>query len=206
MPKGLSTGGLVSEQRASNPLGIVLRFVNKNESEKFATELSTLDDRIATANTEIKNLRKTLKTETNPKKITTIKNQIDTLKQGTKGGSVYQTRVIFARALNEGKLNRTFARLGRKPLTSEESELLAEQILHGDLDNALADVVEASSNFAVGNDYVRSAIDFNRKNTGYKVECLCVFNPYFIIRIVTVTLFQCQFVYSRRLHLVTLYR
>ena len=32
------------------------------------------------------------------------------------------------------------------------------------MDNALADVVEASSNFAVGNDYVRSAIDFNRKH------------------------------------------
>ena len=164
MPKGLSTGGLISEQRVSNPLGIALRFLNKNESDKFAAELSTLDDRIATANKEIKNLRKTLKAETDPIKITTIKNQIENLKQGTKGGSVYQTRVVFARALNEGKLNRAFDRLGMKSLTKEESELLAEQILHGDLDNALADVVEASSNFAVGNDYVRSAIDFNRKH------------------------------------------
>ena len=164
MPKGLSGEGLISEKRASDPLGLVLRFVNRKESDRFAAELSTLDDRIATANKEIKKLRKDLKAETNPTKQAAIKSQISSLKEGTKGGSVYQTRLVLARALNEGKLNRTFAKIGRKPLTDEESKFLAEQILHGDLDNALADVVEASSNFAVGNDYVRSAIDFNRKH------------------------------------------
>lgn len=164
IPKGLSSEGLISEKRAANPLGIALRFINKKEAEKFTTELSTLDDRIATSNKEISKLRKLLKAEKDSQKLSEIKSQINTLKQGTKGGSVYQTRVIFARALTEGKLNRTFARLGRKPINKEESELLAEQILHGDLDNALADVIEASSNFAVGNDYIRSAVDFNKKH------------------------------------------
>ena len=164
MPKGLSKEGLISEKRASNPLGIVLRFVNKAESDKFAAELSTLDDRIATGNKQISKLRKELKIEQDPIRQATLKSQIESIRQGTKGGSVYQTRVIMARALNEGKLNRAFGRLKMKSLTKEESDLLAEQILHGDLDNALADVVEASSNFAVGNDYIRSAIDFNKKH------------------------------------------
>jgi len=164
MPKGLSKQGLISEKRASDPLGIVLRFVNKAESDKFAAELSTLDDRIATGNKQISKLRKELKIEQDPIRQATLKSQIESIRQGTKGGSVYQTRVIMARALNEGKLNRAFGKLKMKSLTKEESDLLAEQILHGDLDNALADVVEASSNFAVGNDYIRSAIDFNKKH------------------------------------------
>jgi hypothetical protein len=164
MPKGLSKEGLISEKRSSDPLGIVLRFVNKAESDRFTAELSTLDDRIATGNKQIGKLRKELKIEQDPIKQAALKSQIESIRQGTKGGSVYQTRVIMARALNEGKLNRAFGRLKMKSLTKEESDLLAEQILHGDLDNALADVVEASSNFAVGNDYIRSAIDFNKKH------------------------------------------
>ena len=162
--RGVGKGLTKGEKRAANPLGSALRILNKKEADKFASEIAGLDDKINTTRKEIASLKKTLAVEKDPKKVATIKQQIKDLSATTKGGSVYQTRLIFARALNEGKLNRAFAKLGRGPLNKEESELLADQIINGDLDNALADVIEASTNFAVGNDYISSAREFTKKH------------------------------------------
>jgi hypothetical protein len=162
--RGVGKGLTKGEKRAANPLGSALRILNKKEADKFAAEIAGLDDRIIATRKEIATLKTTAKSETNPKKKQALEDKIKELSAKTKGGSVYQTRVIFARALNEGKLNRAFAKLGRGPLNKEESDILAEQILNGDLDNALADVIEASTNFAVGNDYVTSAREFTKKH------------------------------------------
>jgi len=162
--RGVGKGLTKGEKRASNPLGSALRILNKKEADRFAAEIAGLDDSITSTRKEIANLKKSAKLETNPKKKQALEDKIKELSAKTKGGSVYQTRVIFARALNEGKLNRAFAKLGRGPLNKEESDLLADQILNGDLDNALADVIEASTNFAVGNDYSTAARQFTKKH------------------------------------------
>jgi hypothetical protein len=162
--RGLGKGLTKGEKRASNPLGSALRILNKKEADGFAKEIAGLDDRIKSTRKEIADLKKSAKAEVDPKKKKITEDKIKELSDTVKGGSVYQTRVVFARALNEGKLNRAFAKLGRGPLNKEESGLLAEQILHGDLDNALADVIEASTNFAVGNDYITSAREFTKKH------------------------------------------
>ena len=80
------------------------------------------------------------------------------------GGSLKAARVITARAINEGKLNSFFGSVGLSKLNKKEKELLAEQILHGDLNNALADVVEGGKNAFAGTDYTSRAISFTREH------------------------------------------
>jgi hypothetical protein len=162
--RGVGKGLTKGEKRASNPLGAALRILNKKEAEGFAKEIAGLDDLVRNTRKEIDDLKKKAKLEVSPKKRKATEDKIKELSDSIKGGTVFQTRLIFARALNEGKLNRAFSRLGRGPLNKEEADLLADQILHGDLDNALADVIEASTNFAVGNDYITSARDFTKKH------------------------------------------
>jgi hypothetical protein len=162
--RGLGKGLTKGEKRAANPLGAALRILNKKEAESFAKEIAGLDDLVRNTRKEIDDLKKKAKLEVSPKKKKATEDKIKELSSSIQGGTVYQTRLIFARALNEGKLNRAFSKLGRGPLNKEESDLLADQILHGDLDNALADVIEASTNFAVGNDYITSARDFTKKH------------------------------------------
>ena len=162
--RGVGKGLTKGEKRASNPLGAALRILNKKEAEGFAKEIAGLDDLVRNTRKEIDDLKKKAKLEVSPKKIKATEDKIKELSDSIKGGTVFQTRLIFARALNEGKLNRAFSKLGRGPLNKEEADLLADQILHGDLDNALADVIEASTNFAVGNDYITSARDFTKKH------------------------------------------
>jgi hypothetical protein len=116
--KGLTKGQKV----AANPLGGVMRFVNKKEADNYA-------------------------------------KQIDDAK-----GDIKVIREITARALNEGKLARFNARTGLGKISQEDKDLLAEQIKYGDLDNALADVVEGGKNAFTGVDQYNKAIALTRKN------------------------------------------
>jgi hypothetical protein len=162
--RGLQKGLTKSEQIAANPLGLVLRVVNKKEAQAFAKKMDEIDDVIAKTREEIKTLSNVAKSTTDEATKITTNAKIAELKASIKGGPVQQRRVILAQALNEGKLNRAYKRLGLKPLAQEDKELLAEQILHGDLDNALADIVEGGKNFAVGIDYVSRAVNFTRQH------------------------------------------
>ena len=116
--KGLTKGQKVT----ANPLGGVMRFVNKKEADNYA-------------------------------------KQIDDAK-----GDIKVIREITARALNEGKLARFNARTGLGKIGQEDKDLLAEQIKYGDLDNALADVVEGGKNAFTGVDQYNKAIALTRKN------------------------------------------
>ena len=80
------------------------------------------------------------------------------------GGTLKAARVITARAINEGKLNSFFGSVGLKKLNKQERALLSEQILHGDLNNALADVVEGGKNAFAGTDYTSRAVNFTREH------------------------------------------
>jgi len=80
------------------------------------------------------------------------------------GGLINQQRLVIARALNEGKLNRFFTATGIGKLTENDRRLLAKQILHGDLDNALRDVVEGGKQAFSGLDYTARALYDTRKS------------------------------------------
>jgi hypothetical protein len=130
--KGLSTRlrtarpmekGLTDFQKsAANPLGGVMRFINKSEAENYTKAIDVA------------------------------------------AGDIKKIRQITAQALNEGKMARFYKRTGISKLTKEDRELLSEQILYGDLDNALADVVEGGRNAFTGVDQYSKTIAHTRKN------------------------------------------
>ncbi len=79
-------------------------------------------------------------------------------------GDVVKIRMIMANALNEGKMARFYGRTGLGKFTAADREALAEQIKHGDLDNALMDVVEGGKNSFTGVDSYTRTLNFARKN------------------------------------------
>ena len=79
-------------------------------------------------------------------------------------GDVTKIREIMANALNEGKMARFYARTGMGKFTAADREALAAQIKHGDLDNALMDVVEGGKNSFTGVDSYTRTLNFARKN------------------------------------------
>jgi hypothetical protein len=116
--EGLTTLGKAAE----NPLGGVIRFVNRKEAKHYTQAIQEAD------------------------------------------GDVVKIRQITAQALNEGKLNRFYERTGLGKFTVDDRKYLQEQILFGDLDNALMDVVEGSKNTFTGIDAFTRTLNFARKN------------------------------------------
>ena len=115
--------GLTKLGKASqDPLGGVIRFVNKKEAKHYSQAIVAAQ------------------------------------------GDVVKIRQITAEALNEGKLNRFYERTGLGKFTPDDRKYLQEQILFGDLDNALMDVVEGGKNSFTGVDTFTRTINFARKN------------------------------------------
>ena len=168
--KGLTKG----EKMAEDPLGSIMRILNKNEAGKYEAEIAGLDDAIRNAKAEIKTLRDELKITDkvlNPGKVIDIERRIDELRQSTQGGLVQQTRNILARSLSEGRVNRLRTKLGANVLDDEELQLLAEQITYGNIDNTVSIVSEGGFNFATGNDYITRTVNF-QKATGVRMSAL----------------------------------
>jgi hypothetical protein len=118
MEKGLTT----FEQKAANPLGGALRFINKKESKAYGAAIQAAD------------------------------------------GDMNQIREIMANALNEGKMARFYGKTGLGKFTESDRAALAMQIKHGDLDNALMDVVEGGKNSFTGVDSYTRTLNFARAN------------------------------------------
>jgi len=173
---GAGKGGTRAEQFVENPLGSIMRFVNKKDVEKYTAEIAALDTKIAATRVELKSLKTTLKSTDDVVKKAEIQTQIDDLVKEVQGGVVGQTRQIFARALTEGKVNRFLGKLGRGPLNQKEAELLSEQLIYGDIENALATISEGGFNFATGNDYISRAVDLV-KSTGVSAHALTLSLP-----------------------------
>ena len=74
------------------------------------------------------------------------------------GNNVNKVREVLAEAVTSSKLGK----IGIK-LTKEDSELLAEQIRYGDLDNALADVVQGGKNAFTGTDFAARSLRDGKK-------------------------------------------
>jgi len=116
--EGLTTLG----KAAQDPLGGVIRFVNRKEAKHYSQAIAAAQ------------------------------------------GDVVKIRQITAEALNEGKLARFYDQTGLGKFTAADRKYLQEQILYGDLDNALMDVVEGGKNSFTGVDVFSRTLNFARKN------------------------------------------
>ena len=119
------------EARGNDPLGLVMRLVNKNESEAYAVRLKEAMDN---------------------------------------GGGIKEVRTIMAQAVNEGKINRFYKTVGLGKMMEADKAALAKQIIHGDLDNALMDVVEGGKQSFTGLDYTTRSLVKVRKNRVRNME------------------------------------
>lgn len=161
---------------SDNPLGGVLRILNKNEAAKYEAEITAVDDMIVKAREEIKVKREAMKVTTDPAVKASLAAEIETLKESTVGGAVGQTRRIVATALTSGRVNRYREALGMKPMFEEEAEILAEHIIYGNLDNSMSIVSEGAGNFATGGDFITRSTIFTRSH-GVRSEALVINEP-----------------------------
>ena len=161
---------------SDNPLGGVLRILNKNEAAKYEAEITAVDDMIVKAREEIKTKREAMRITTDPAVKASIAAEIETLKQATAGGAVGQTRRIIATALTSGRVNRYREALGMKPMFEDEAEILAEHLIYGNLDNSMSLVSEGAGNFATGGDFITRSTIFTRSH-GVRSEALIINEP-----------------------------
>jgi hypothetical protein len=161
---------------SDNPLGGVLRILNKKEASKFEAEITAVDDLIVKARAEIKLKKESMKITTDPVAKASIATEIETLKASVVGGSVGQVRRIMATSLTSGRVNRFRERLGMRPMFEDEAAILAEHMIYGNLDNSMSIVSEGASNFATGGDYITRATIFTRTH-GVRSEALVINEP-----------------------------
>jgi hypothetical protein len=146
-----------TEKFAANPLGVMMRFINKKEAEANTAAIKALDAKIVSGREELFQLKKELKAlDPNSKQAKTINLKIAEVEESIEGGVAGQTRKILAEALSKGKINNFLSQFGisRIKLIDDESlEILTEQIIYGNIDNLLSSVSEGGMNFASGATY-----------------------------------------------------
>jgi hypothetical protein len=159
-----------------NPLGGLLRILNKKEAAKFEAEITAVDNVILKARDEIKLKKEAMKITTDPVVKASIAAEIETLKASVVGGSVGQVRRIMATSLTSGRVNRFRERLGMRPMFEDEAAILAEHMIYGNLDNSLGLVSEGASNFATGGDFITRSTIFTRTH-GVRSEAFIMSEP-----------------------------
>jgi hypothetical protein len=146
-----------TEKFAANPLGVMMRFINKKEAEANTVAIRALDAKIVSGREELFQLKKELKAlDPNSKQAKTLNLKIAEVEESIEGGVAGQTRQILAEALSKGKINNFLSQFGinRIKLIDDESlEILTEQIIYGNIDNLLSSVSEGGMNFASGATY-----------------------------------------------------
>ena len=151
------TGLTEVEKFAANPLGVMLRFVNKKEAETNAARIKALDAEIVANREELFALKKELGSMTavtyNAKRSKELTTKIFELEQKVEGGIAGQTRNIIAETLSKGRIDSFLRNFGIKMIDDESIEILTEQIIYGNIDNLLASVSEGGMNFALGSTY-----------------------------------------------------
>jgi uncharacterized protein len=169
-------GARASKTWSDNPLGGMLRILNRKEAAKFEKQISDIDDAIVNAREEIKGIREQIKLSTDPIAKASLEARIDELKNVTTVSATEQTRRIMATALTSGRINRYRESLGMKPMFEEEAGIIAEHLIYGNLENSMAVVSEGASNFATGGDFVTRATVFTRSH-GVRSEALVIREP-----------------------------
>jgi hypothetical protein len=150
------------EKVAANPLGVMLRFINKKEAEVNAARIKAIDEEIVKGREELFQLKKELGSMTaltfDAKKVKVINSKIAVLEDKIQGGVAGQTRKILAESLSKGKIDTFLRQFGIKLVDDESIEILTEQIIYGNIDNLLAEVSEGGMNFATGATYNESVL------------------------------------------------
>ena len=156
-------GATGAEKWANHPLGLMMRFVNKGQHEKYIDEINALEPKITSAKNEIASLNAIVAGSTKKREVDAAKARISELTKDIEGGVVGQTRQILARALTEGRMTRWLDRVGLKPLGQDSIDILTDQVIHGDIENFLGIIGEGGMNFASGATYLDYATDFAKK-------------------------------------------
>ena len=160
-----------------SPLGTVMRYVNKKESVKYASQIAKIDTDIVEARKLMAIKTRELDTAVDEADRIRIKDEIDVLRATSSRNIVEETRRIMATAFTSGRINRYREALGMRPMFEDEAELLAEHLVYGNLDNAVSLVNESSINFATsGADYITSAV-ISAKSNGVRNEKLIITDP-----------------------------
>jgi hypothetical protein len=155
----LAPGLTTAEKVASSPLGIIMRFANKSEAEKYSAKIANYDKVIAENRAKIDELSKVVKNSKDKKKVKAAQDNIRRIRREMEGGLEKEVRTVLAEALSAGRAQRFARQLGIKALDDEGLELLTEQVLYGDVQNLLATLSEGGFNFASGANYIDSAFD-----------------------------------------------
>ena len=163
----LTPGLTATEKFAAEPLGLVMRFVNKEESARYVSRIKEADEILSAKKAKIVEYNNIIKTSSDVKKIKGAKAGVRRIRKEIEGGIEQEVRKIMAEALTAGRVQRFAKKFGLNKLDSEGLELLTEQVLYGDIDNLLAIVSEGGFNFAAGSNYIDSAFDLS-KSLGVK--------------------------------------
>jgi len=162
---------------ADNPLGSVMRFLNKREAAKYEAQIAKIDSDIVEARSAMAVKAKELDEAVDEADKIRIAGEIETLKATSGRNVVEETRRIMATALTSGRVNRYRAYIGRGPMFEDEAEILAEHLVYGNLDNSVALISEGGFNFAsTGADYITTATLFTRSH-GVRSEKLVITDP-----------------------------
>ena len=162
---------------ADNPLGLVMRFLNKKEAAKYEAKIAKIDSDIVEARNLMAVKAKELDEAVDEADKIRIAGEIEQLKATSGRNVVEETRLIMATALTSGRINRYRAYIGRGPMFEDEAEILAEHLVYGNLDNSVALISEGGFNFAsTGADYITTATLFTRSH-GVRSEPLVISDP-----------------------------
>jgi hypothetical protein len=161
---GLTT----SEKIAANPLGIMMRMINRKDAAKYESEIAGLEKQILARKEQLNTLYKDLRLAKTAEQKDAIQTSINDIISKPELDLVQETRKILARSLSEGRVNRVLAKMGLDPLAKESVDILSEQIVYGNIENFLAVVSEGGFNFASGSTYIDASYNL-AKNTGVKM-------------------------------------
>ena len=160
---GLTTG----EKIASNPLGFVMRFVNRGEAERYSTRIAEIDGILSAKKAKIAEYSNIVKTSKNAKEVKMAQAGIRRIRKEIAGGPEEEVRKIMAEALSAGRVQKFAKSLGISKLDDAALNDLTEQVLYGDVENLLSIVSEGGFNFASGANYVDASFDL-AKTLGVK--------------------------------------
>jgi hypothetical protein len=152
--------GLTSAEKfAANPLGVMMRFINKKEAEANVAAIKALDEKIVSGREELFQLKTQVRSlDPKSKKAKALNLKISEVEESIKGGVAGQTRQILAQALSKGKIDNFLRNFNIKLVDDESIEILTDQIVYGNIDNLLSSVSEGGMNFASGATYNESVL------------------------------------------------
>jgi len=146
-----------TEKFAANPLGVMMRFINKKESEASAARIKAIPDQIAKDKEELFEIQKELYSMSavnfDAKKSKELVSKIADLEARVEGGVVGQVRIVIAESLAKGKVDSLLRKVGIKMFKDEDIDILSEQIIYGNIDSLFSEISEGASNFAIGATY-----------------------------------------------------